>query len=60
MGRKARDLPVEQPKEFESVIKPEDSQADRPHDSAERVGQGGSGDSVRDSRAPRANKMHDS
>ena len=45
-GVKPADLPVEQPTKFELIIKSENSKADRPDDSAERLGAGGQSDSV--------------
>ena len=42
-GAKPADLPVEQPRKFDLIINSESSQADRPDDSAERAGAGGSG-----------------
>ena len=40
-GAKPADLPVEQPTEVRVGHQPEDSQADRPDDSAERADEGG-------------------
>jgi hypothetical protein len=40
-GAKPAALPVEQPTKFKFVVKFEDRQADRPHDSTERAGAGG-------------------
>ena len=45
-GTKPADIPVEQPTKFEIINQSESGQADRPHDSAKRAGEGGQGNQM--------------